>query len=85
MDAERPWIEVLRDGRETADLLRVYEALKIQPQEVDNILNIHSLNPESLESHYRFYRTLMYGHSPLSRPERETLAVAVSVRNECHY
>jgi alkylhydroperoxidase family enzyme len=85
MDSERPWIDVLRDGRETPDLLRVYEALKIQPQEVDNILNIHSLNPESLEGHYGFYRSLMYGRSPLSRPEREVLAVAVSVRNECHY
>jgi alkylhydroperoxidase family enzyme len=85
MDREGPWIEVLRDGRETPELLRVYETLRIQPQEADNILNIHSLHPESLEGHYSLYRTLMYGHSPLSRAEREMLAVVVSVRNECHY
>jgi len=28
---------------------------------------------------------LMFGHSDLSRAERETIAVAVSVVNECHY
>ena len=85
MKPDRPWIDVLRDGRETPELLRVYETLKIQPKEVDNILNIHSLNPDSLKGHYSFYRTLMYGRSPLSRGDREMLAVAVSVRNECHY
>ena len=51
----------------------------------DNILAIHSLNPPSLLGHYTLYRTLMYDRSPLSRIERESIAVAVSVRNECHY
>jgi len=80
-----PWIEILRDGREPEDLLRVYDECKIKPQSADNILSIHSLNPASLLRHYGLYRTLMYDKSPLSRSERETIAVAVSVRNECHY
>ena len=85
MSSDGPWIVVQRDGNESADMLRVYEDCKIKPQNADNILAIHSLNPESLQGHYALYRTLMYGPSPLSRAERETLAVAVSVRNECHY
>ena len=50
-----------------------------------NILSSHSLNPETLEAHVRLYRTIMYGESPLSRTEREAIAVAVSAANDCHY
>ncbi|HYX86893.1 MAG TPA: carboxymuconolactone decarboxylase family protein [Gaiellales bacterium] len=50
-----------------------------------NILASHSLNPQALEAHYRLYRTIMFGGSPLSRVEREAMAVAVSAANDCHY
>lgn len=52
---------------------------------VDNILRIHSHNPPSLLGHYEFYKTLMRGKSPLSRAQREMIAVVVSRANECHY
>ncbi len=50
-----------------------------------NILASHSLNPEALEAHLGLYRTIMFGQSPLSRSEREAIAVAVSAANDCHY
>ncbi len=50
-----------------------------------NILASHSLNPAALDAHLRLYRTIMFGPSPLSRAEREAIAVAVSAANECHY
>jgi putative ABC transport system ATP-binding protein len=43
-----------------------------------NILASHSLNEAALEAHVQLYRTIMFGDSPLSRPEREAIAVAVS-------
>ena len=52
---------------------------------VDNILRIHSLNLPSLRDHYALYRHVMYGKSGLTRPEREVIAVVVSVANRCHY
>jgi alkylhydroperoxidase family enzyme len=52
---------------------------------VDNILKIHSLSPESLKAHISLYKTVMYGKSPIRRPEREMIAVAVSAVNGCHY
>lgn len=54
-------------------------------QGIDNILRIHSLNPKSLEGHYDYYRHIMRGPSPLSRPQREMIAVVVSALNHCHY
>lgn len=52
---------------------------------VDNILKIHSLHPESLDAHMAVYKNIMFGRSPLSRMEREMVAVVVSVANDCHY
>ena len=52
---------------------------------VDNILRIHSLNPRSMRDHHRLYAHLMRGPSPLSRAQREMLAVVVSAENECFY
>lgn len=50
-----------------------------------NILASHSLNREALTAHVRLYRTIMFGESPLTRAEREAMAVAVSAANDCHY
>jgi alkylhydroperoxidase family enzyme len=52
---------------------------------LDNVLASHALNPEALRAHVALYRTVMFGDSPLSRAEREAIAVAVSAANDCHY
>lgn len=51
----------------------------------DNILRIHGVHSRTMRQHYDFYRELMYGRSPLSRVQREMIAVVVSAANECHY
>jgi alkylhydroperoxidase family enzyme len=33
----------------------------------------------------RLYSTIMFGDSPLSRTQREMIAVVTSQVNECHY
>jgi alkylhydroperoxidase family enzyme len=52
---------------------------------VDNIIRIHSLNPRSMRDHLELYAHLMRGPSPLSRVQREMLAVVVSAENDCFY
>lgn len=52
---------------------------------LDNILRIHSLNPRSLRDHVELYSHLMRGRSPLTRVQREMLAVTVSAENDCFY
>jgi len=52
---------------------------------LDNVLASHALNPKALQAHLGLYRTVMFGDSPLSRTEREAIAVAVSATNDCHY
>jgi alkylhydroperoxidase family enzyme len=50
-----------------------------------HIVHIMSLNPRLLRDSIAFYATTMMGESPLTRVQREVLAVVVSYENNCHY
>ena len=79
------WIDVISEDDADGDLAEQYSHL-IEPWGgVDNILKIHSLNPESLRAHVVVYKVLMYGKSPIRRPQREMIAVVVSAINHCKY
>lgn len=51
----------------------------------DNIIRIHGVHSAVLKQHYDLYVELMRGPGPLSRIQREMIAVAVSAANDCHY
>lgn len=51
----------------------------------DNILRIHGVHARTVRLHYDLYRELMYGAGPLTRVQREMIAVVVSAKNDCHY
>ncbi len=51
----------------------------------DHILRVHGVHSRVMKLHFELYRELMYGKGPLSRLQRERIALAVSVRNHCLY
>ncbi len=51
----------------------------------DHIIQIHAVHPAVMRQHYALYRTLMHGPGPLTRRERELVAVRVSGLNRCPY
>lgn len=51
----------------------------------DNIIQIHAVHPAVMRHHLDLYRALMHRPGPLSRREREILAVRVSGLNHCPY
>ena len=79
-----PWINMIDEADAIGELAEMY-AQERSAWGVDHILKIHSLNPPSLKAHILLYRTLMYGRSGLSRPQREMIAVVVSALNRCPY
>ena len=79
-----PWISMIAEGDATGELAELY-AQERSGWGVDHILQIHSLNPPSLKAHVILYRTLMYGKSGLSRPQREMIGTVVSAINRCQY
>ena len=78
-------IKIIHEGEAEGLLGRIYEAAVKRAGRVFNILKVQSLNPPVLKSSMGLYRDVMMGESPLSRGQREMLAVVVSVMNECHY
>lgn len=69
----------------TGELAAAYQTVRGARGTVANILQVHSVAPRTLLAHLNLYRELMFGRSELTRTERETIAVAVSVANHCHY
>ena len=51
----------------------------------DNIIRIHGVHSRVMRHHYDLYVELMHKPGPLSRRQREMIAVRVSALNECHY
>lgn len=51
----------------------------------DNILRIHGVHSRTMRQHYDLYKQLMYSKGPLSRVQREMIAVVVSAENKCRY
>lgn len=66
-------------------LAELYDRFRTPSGGVDEIIRVHSLNPPSMGHHVALYAHLMRGRSPLSRVQREVIAVAVSSANDCFY
>ena len=84
--ADDAWIETVSESDADGSLAEIYDRCR-DPREgcVDNILKVHSLNPQSLADHLSLYRNVMHAKCGLSRAEREMVAVVVSDINACHY
>ncbi len=67
------------------ELRREYDKALRRAGRIWNIVAIQSHNPAALKESIRLYSTLMFGESPLSRAQREMIAVVTSQVNECGY
>lgn len=80
---DRPaWIDTVGEAEAEGELADIYR--RFGPH-VDHVLRAESLNPPVLRGHYDLYRAIMFGRSPLTRIQREMIAVSVSLLNGCHY
>ncbi|MEE8440888.1 MAG: peroxidase-related enzyme [Spirochaetia bacterium] len=78
-------IEMVQPENATGDLAKVYEELVESRGRIAEVHKIQSLHPQSIRDHMRLYLTVMFARSPLSRAEREMIAVVVSAGNGCAY
>lgn len=79
------WIKTIGPDEAGGLLKALYDAAVRRAGRVWNIVRIKGLNPRGLKTSIDFYSALMHGPSPLSRAQREMLAVVVSRANDCHY
>jgi alkylhydroperoxidase family enzyme len=79
------WIRTFGLAEATGRLKASYEAAVRRAGRVFGIVRAMSPNPATLDASMGLYLAVMYGESPLTRRQREMLAVVVSVQNHCHY
>ncbi|MBM3985896.1 MAG: hypothetical protein FJ296_09450 [Planctomycetes bacterium] len=79
------FIETVGPDEAQGPLRDIYQQAIRRAGRVFNILSIQSRNPAALDASMRMYLAIMHGPSPLTRVEREAIAVTVSRVNECFY
>jgi len=80
-----PWINVIPFEAATGLLKQQYDKALKRAGRIWSIVSIMSQNPPVSQASMVLYETVMHGPSPLSRRQREMLALVVSKTNSCVY
>ncbi len=78
-------IETIEHNDSVGHLKEVYDDLVLRRGRLAEVMKVQSLHPDIIVSHTSLYLDIMFSRSPLSRAEREMIAVVVSVANGCLY
>ena len=80
------WIDTIREDEWDGDLAALYSTVVDRASgRVDNIIQIHSLDPSAMAAHQAVYESAMTSTRSLRKVERELIAIVVSDINDCHY
>ena len=78
-------IHVLEYDETSGVARREYDAATRRAGRIWNIVSIQSQLPEVMRDSMRLYSSIMFGESPLTRAQREMIAVVTSGANDCYY
>lgn len=80
------WIKTISFAEATGRLRQLYERITGPDNNVDNIMMMHSLRPNTMEGHMAIYKYVLH-HSSNSLPKwfLETIGTYVSYLNKCDY
>lgn len=79
------YIKTIPEHDAEGELAEWYRRVANPDGTVDNVMKVHSLNVGSLRTHFEMYKQACHAPSPLTRAQREMVAVAVSRVNGCEY
>lgn len=80
------WIETIKYTEAKGSLLKLYNQVKGPDNNVDNIMQAHSLRPHTMQAHMTIYKYVL--HHPKNTIKKwflECIGVYVSLLNKCHY
>ena len=82
-----PYIKVIGPEDASGRLQKIYQRISDPAGQVDNVLQIHSLRPHSLEGHMALYKAVLASstHNTLPIWFLESIGVLVSRLNQCGY
>ena len=79
------WIHTVPEEEASGLLAKIYEEARRRAGRVFAIVRAMSLQPRVAQGSLDFYGCVMRGRGPLTRAQREMIAVVVSRSNACHY
>lgn len=79
------WIKTESPEKAKGKTKKVYDKILKERGHVANIFLAQGLDPDVLEQHLNLYKAIMLDPGPLSREEREMVAVIVSAANRSAY
>jgi uncharacterized peroxidase-related enzyme len=80
------WIDIVNQEQAAGRLRKLYERVAGPDGKVDNVLQIHSLRPHTLEGHMALYKSVLHNSgNKLPKWLLETIGVYVSLLNGCTY
>jgi len=81
-----PFIKVIHPDQAEGRLEKIYDRVTGPGGQVDNVLQIHSLRPHTLEGHMALYKAaLHHPRNDLPKWFLEAIGVLVSLLNDCSY
>ena len=79
------WIKTTDPETATGRTKEVFERIDRERGHIANVFVAEGMEPDVLDRQVDIYEHLMMGAGPLSRGEREMIAVVVSAANKCAY
>lgn len=80
------WIRTIADDEARGLLAKLYREANARVGKVFGVLRVQGLQPRVLQASVELYRRTMLAISePLTRAQREMIAVTVSRANRCEY
>ena len=80
-----PYIRQVDPSEATGLLKKLFDAALERAGRIWHIVHVMSVNPRAMDTSMKFYGAIMFGPSPLTRWQREMLAVVTSKANDCFY
>ena len=80
-----PYIDQIPVSQATGLLKRLFQEALERAGRVWHIVHVMSQNPRAMDASMTLYGALMFGPSPLTRWQREMLAVVTSKSIDCSY
>ena len=80
-----PYIEQVPVKEASGLLKKLFDQALERAGRIWHIVHVMSQNPPAMDASMKFYGTIMFGASPLTRWQRELLAVVTSKANDCFY
>lgn len=80
------WIKTISYADATGKLKRLYNRVKGQDNNIDNVLKIHSLRPHTLNGHMVLYKSVLHSDgNTFPKWYLEVIGTYVSYMNKCLY